>query len=307
MKVWQCDDTRPVPALREGDLLGPRPRRDQLLIEVHAAGVTPTELLWFPTTHTQSGDERADAIPCHEFSGVVIQCPDSVQLAGQTVFGMNGWFEDGACAEYCCALSTSVARKPERLSHVEAASIPIAALTAWQGLFDRADLRAGQRVLIHGGSGSVGVFAIQLARWRGAEVITTASQRNQEFLLKLGAQQVIDYHTECFEEIVREIDVVFDTVGGATLERSWQVLAPRGRVIAIAAASEGATDERVKDAFFIVEPSQKQLGEVARLIDLGHLRPIVDAVVPFAQTPTAFSGSVSPRLGYGKTVISVRP
>ena len=132
---------------------------------------------------------------------------------------MNDWYADGATAEFCITQASSIADKPKRLTHVEAASVPIGALTAWQGLFDRAKLRARERVLVHGGSGAVGLFAVQLARARGAHVIATASTHNLEFVRGLGADEVIDYRKERFEDRVGKVDVVFDTVGGETLER----------------------------------------------------------------------------------------
>jgi NADPH:quinone reductase-like Zn-dependent oxidoreductase len=143
---------------------------------------------------------------------------------------------------------------------------PIGALTAWQGLFERARLQAGERVLIHGGSGAVGVFAIQLARRTGAHVITTASSRNFDFLSQLGANEVIDYRLDRFEDRARDLDVVFDAVGGETLKRSWSLLKPQGRMVTIAADSEGTKDERIEKAFFIVEPNQKELTEISRLL-----------------------------------------
>jgi NADPH:quinone reductase-like Zn-dependent oxidoreductase len=152
-------------------------------------------------------------------------------------------------AEYCIAQPNSVAPKPRRLTHVEAASVPIGALTAWQGLFDRARLRPGEHVLVHGGAGAVGIFAIQLARFRGARITAPASARNLEFVTGLGAEQVIDYRAVRFEENISGMDVVFDTVGGETLQRSWGVLKPGGRMITIAADSETTTDNRVKQAF----------------------------------------------------------
>jgi NADPH:quinone reductase-like Zn-dependent oxidoreductase len=194
-------------------------------------------------SHTPDGGKRTGGIPGHEFSGIVEAVgpdvdPDHV---GREVFGLNDWFADGATAEYCVAQSSSIAPKPHRLSHAEAASVPIGALTAWQGLFDRAGLRAGERVLIHGGSGAVGIFAVQLARRVGASVIATASARNTEFLKQLGAERVIDYHSERFEEHVRDVDVVFDGVGGATLQRSWNVLKPAGRSGLLHRRSESTT------------------------------------------------------------------
>jgi NADPH:quinone reductase-like Zn-dependent oxidoreductase len=224
------NDSFDAPALIAGTAPVPQPGRGEMLIRVHAAGVTPTELRWYPTTHTSDGGRRTGAILGHEFSGVVEAVaadvdPDQI---GREVFGMNDWFADGATADYCASASTSVTVKPSRLSHPEAASVPIGALTAWQGLFERAKLQTGERILIHGGSGAVGVFAIQLARRARAHVITTASARNFDFLLQLGANEVIDYRNERFEDSARDVDVVFDTMGGETLRRSWGLLKPRG-------------------------------------------------------------------------------
>lgn len=200
-----------------------------------------------------------------------------------------------------------VAPRPRRLTHVEAASVPIGALTAWQGLFERAGLQAGERVLVHGAAGAVGIFAVQLARYRGAHVIATTSARNIEFVSQLGAEQVIDYRAERFDESVRDMDVVFDTVGGETLQRSWGVPAPRGRMITIAAAEEAATDDRVKQAFFIVEPNREQLARIGNLLDEGRLQPVVDAVLPLSQASTAYTGLVGQRQGRGKMVVSAFP
>jgi NADPH:quinone reductase-like Zn-dependent oxidoreductase len=193
------------------------------------------------------------------------------------------------------------------LSHAEAATVPIGALTAWQGLFKRANLRSGERILIHGGSGAVGVFAVQLARRAGAHVITTASARNFEFLRDLGAHEVIDYHTERFEDRARNLDVVFDTVGGETLARSWNLLPGGGRMVTIASDSGSATEERIKNAFFIVAPNRDQLNEIARLLDTGGLRAFVDAIVPLEKASEAYCGKTAARKGRGKAVLSIHP
>ena len=162
------------------DAVQPQPRRGELLIRVCAAGVIPTELSWYPTSHGQTGEARIGAVLGHEFSGVVAAVGEDVGSLeiGCDVFGMNDWFSDGAMADYCLAPFFAVADKPRRLSYVEAASVPISALTAWQGLFDRARLQPGERILVHGGAGAVGIFAIQLARLHGAHVIATASAPN---------------------------------------------------------------------------------------------------------------------------------
>jgi NADPH:quinone reductase-like Zn-dependent oxidoreductase len=308
MNAWQCDDLRPVPGLVQAKVETPKPQRGEVLIRVHAAGVTGTELLWEPTTRTRSGADRRHAIPGHEFSGAIAAVGVGADgIVGQEVFGMNDWYAEGATAEFCCAPPSAIAPKPARLTHVEGASVPIDALTAWQGLFDRARLKAGERVLIHGGAGAVGVFAIQLARWRGAYVLTTASGQDRDFLWRLGAQEVIDYHTERFENIASKVDVVFDAVGGSTLDRSWSVLGPGGRLVTIVSTVKSANDERTKQAFFIVEPNRQQLGEIAAMLDAGQLRPVVGTVIPFAQAAMAYAREPMPSRRPGKTVVTVIP
>src|SRR5262249_1935975 len=150
---------------------------------------------------------------------------------GDEVYGMNDWFADGATAEFCITLPRYIARKPATLSHEAAASVPIGALTAWQGLIDRAKIEHGELVLVHGGAGAVGLYAVQLAHIRGARVITTVSAQDIDFMKRLGAEEAIDYHASQFEKEVRDVDVAFDTVGGDTLERSWRVLKPGGRMV----------------------------------------------------------------------------
>jgi NADPH:quinone reductase-like Zn-dependent oxidoreductase len=308
MKVWQCDDSRPVPGLVQAEVKTPEPQRDEVLIRVHAVGVTHTELLWQPTTHTKSGENRRHAIPGHEFSGAIAAVGVGADgSVGQEVFGMNDWYAQGATAESCCAPPSAIAPKPARLTHVEAASVPIDALTAWQGLFERAQLQPGERVLIHGGAGAVGVFAIQLARWRGAHVLTTASGQDRDFLLQLGAQQVIDYHTERFEDVARDVNVVFDAVGGSTLQRSWGVLAPGGRLVTIVSTVPSADDERTKQALFFVEPNRRQLCDIAAMLDAGQLRPVVGTVLPFTQTGPAYTPERMRNRCPGKTVVTLIP
>jgi NADPH:quinone reductase-like Zn-dependent oxidoreductase len=303
----RLSDSGEPPMLVEENIPRPQPGRGELLVQIYAAGVTPTEVLWYPTTHDKNGEKRSCAVPGHEFSGVIAAVgEDTAGFAiGDEVYGMNDWFADGAMAEYCITQPTSVAPKPPRLTHVEAASVPIGGLTAWQGLFDRARLQAGERILVHGGAGAVGIFAIQLARVRGARVTATASARNLEFVTGLGAEQVIDYRAVHFEEHVSGMDVVFDSVGGETLQRSWGVLKPSGRMITIAADSETTTDNRVKQAFFIVEPNHEQLIRIGDLLESGDLHPVVDAVLPLTQASAAYTGEVREKQGRGKLVVPV--
>ncbi len=305
MKVVRLADSG-QPVLIPDEAPQPRPGRGELLIRVCAAGVIWAELSLYPTTHTKTGAARTGAIPAHEFSGVVAAVGEEVGSLelGYEVFGMNDWYAEGALAEYCLAPFSAVAPKPRSLSYTDAASVPISALTAWQGLFDRARLQPGERVLVHGGAGGVGIFAIQLARLHGAHVIATASGRNRGFVADLGAEQVIDYRTSRFEDSAQGVDVVFDTVGGETLDRSWAVLNSNGRVVTTASTAAQSADVRVQRAFFIVEPNQKQLAEVAALLDAGRLRTVVGKVIPLSQAPAAYAGSL-PRPDRGKLVVAV--
>src|SRR6185312_2212626 len=290
---------RPQPAAGAGEVL----------VEVHAAGITATELEWSSTTQTKDGKPRANAIPAHEFSGIVAACGAGVDQfrVGQAVYGMNDWYSEGALAEFCVTLPSSIASKPASLSHVEAAAVPISALTAWQGLLTHAKLQRGESVLIHGGSGGVGTFAIQIAKLHGARVIATASGDNLDVMRRLGADEVIDYKATRFEDVVSDVDVVFDTAGGDTLARSWGVLGKNGRLVTIVSGGGEHEEQRVKDAFFIVDPDQQQLAEVARLIDAGTLKVLLRVHVPLADAELAFNGKAEHQTGYGKTVVSVRP
>jgi NADPH:quinone reductase-like Zn-dependent oxidoreductase len=275
-----------------GELPQPCPGRDEVLVRVRATAVTPTEFNWFPTFKTRSGEPRPFPIVLsHEFAGVVEQVGDAVNglKVGDAVYGMNDWFANGAQAEFCVAPANSVAAAPRTLEQSRAAVVPISALTAWQGLFERCRLRAGERVLIHGGAGGVGVFAVQLAHWRGAHVIATASNRNLDFVRSLGADEVVDYQTTPFENAARDMDVVFDTVGGETLDRSWSVLRSAGRLVTIAAQSEARKEPHVREAFFIVEPNPGQLAEICRLLDSGTLRAFVEAVFRLNQACEAYA------------------
>jgi NADPH:quinone reductase-like Zn-dependent oxidoreductase len=288
------------------ELPRPEPGEGELLIRVRAAGVTHTELGWYPSNYTKDGSPRKGAVPGHEFSGVVAAVgknADGFQV-GQEVYGMNDWFADGATAEFCVAQAQSVALKPATLTHEEAATVPIGALTTWQGLLDRAKIQPGERVLVQGGGGAVGIFAVQLAHLHGAHVIATVSLKQLKLVADLGADEVIDYQTSRFEDRTQQVDVVFDGVGGETLDRSWNMLKSGGRMVTIASIDDTA-DQRVKDAFFIVEPNQQQLAKVAEMLDAGTLRTFINAVVPLEQASNAYSGTITNKRGYGKVVITV--
>jgi NADPH:quinone reductase-like Zn-dependent oxidoreductase len=273
-------------------------------VRVRAAAVTPTELLWAPTWTTRASKPRPfPIIPGHEFSGEVRALGSGVNdvAVGDAVFGMNDWFGDGAQAEFCVARSADVAPKPTSIDHVTAAVVPISTLTAWQGLVERAKLSRGERVLVHGAAGNVGLFAVQIAHAIGAHVIGTASGHNLEFVRSLGADEVIDYRARSFEDAVTVVDVVFDTVGGDTLARSWGVLRLDGTMVTTAADAEHTREQRVKDAFFIVEPNLEQLTRISRMIDAGKLQVFVGAAFPLQEASQAYA----PKPLLGKNVLVV--
>ncbi len=270
----------------------PIPSPDEVRVRVFAAGITPTELKWDETYQSPDGRPRLPSIPGHDVSGVVEALGKEVAgiSPGDAVYGLIDFPHDGSAAEFVTVRASALAPKPLSLGHVPASAVPLSALTAWQALFTHADLRAGQKVLIHGAAGGVGTFAVQLARWRGAQVVATASARDVEFLRELGVETVIDYQSARFEDVSRDLDVVLDSVGGETLARSWKVLRRGGTLVSIVAEPplEQSRAAGARGVFFIVEPSRPQLIEIGNLIDAGHVRPIVEAVFPLAKAREAF-------------------
>jgi NADPH:quinone reductase-like Zn-dependent oxidoreductase len=284
----------------------PHPGPGEVLVRVYAAGIIATELKWDETYQTTAGSPRALPIPGRDLSGVVEEVDPGVTtlVKGSQVSAMLGYGRDGAQADSTIALLGELVPKPGTLDHVQAAAVPLSALTAWQALFDHAHLVAGQSVLIHGGAGGVGVFAVQLARWAGAQVIATAAARHRDFLHELGANEVIDYTTTRFEEVVHGVDLV----GGDTLQRSWQVIKPGGVLVSVVNPPPAAVVTKghdVRFAWFMVEPDRDELIHIGALIDAGHLRPIIDTVFPLAQARQAYEQAAKghPR---GKIVLRVR-
>jgi NADPH:quinone reductase-like Zn-dependent oxidoreductase len=271
----------------------PRPSPGQVLVRVYATGIIANELKWDATYQTPAGSPRALPIPGRDLSGVVEEVSPGVTtlVKGSEVFAMLGYGRDGAEADYTLALPNELVPKPSTLDHVQAAAAPLSALTAWQALFDHAHLAKGQTVLIHGGVGGVGVFAVQLVHWAGAQAIATASASNRDLLHELGANETIDYTTTRFEKVVHDVDLVFDTVGGDTLQRSWQVIKPGGVLVSIVSPPPPAASIKghdVRFAWFVVEPNRDELIQIGTLIDAGQLRPIVDKVFPLAQARQAY-------------------
>jgi NADPH:quinone reductase-like Zn-dependent oxidoreductase len=273
----------------------PRPAAGEALVRVHAAAITRDELDW-PV-------DRLPAIPSYELSGVVEAVARGVEgvAAGEAVYALSPFDRDGAAAEYTVVPAALLAPKPATLGHVESAAIPLAGLSAWQGLFTHGRLARGERVLVHGAAGGVGGFAVQLARWRGARVIGTASG-DLDTARRLGADQVVDHTATRFEDAVGQVDLVFDTAGGERLARSPAVLRPGGRLVSI--ATEPPAPPGIHAVYFVVEPDREQLVRLARLADGGDLRPTIDQVFPLADAREAFARSLGGHRG-GKIVLRV--
>jgi NADPH:quinone reductase-like Zn-dependent oxidoreductase len=278
----------------------PRPGPGEALVRVHAAAITRNELDW-PV-------DRLPATPSYEFAGVVAAVGPGVEevAIGESVYALGDFDCDGAAADYAIVRADLLAPKPRTLEYIESAAVPLAALSAWQALFDHGNLSEGERVLIHGAAGGVGGFAVQLAHSRGAYVIGTASGGNVATARSLGADQVVDHTSTRFEDVVEEVDLVFDTVGGERLERSPAVVRRGGRLVSLAAEppQERAAARGIAALYFVVEPNREQLIEVARLVDGGGLKVTIDAVFALADARAAFERSLGEHDG-GKIVLRV--
>ena len=274
----------------------PVPSPGQALIRVHAAALTRDELEW-PV-------DRLPAIPSYELSGVVVALGpgiDGVEV-GDEVYGMTAFDRDGVAADYAAIPTELLAPKPSALSHPEAAAVPLAALSAWQGLFDHGRLAAGERVLIHGASGGVGQFATPLASRRGAHVTATSSALGAERARELGADVVIDHTAGPWDAGIEPVDLVFDTAGGERLVRSASVLREGGRLVSVAEQPPQATG--VSTVYFVVEPNRQQLVQIAELLDGGLPPPAIDSMFPLEEAASAFERSMAADKR-GKVVLEV--
>ncbi|MET1074003.1 MAG: NADP-dependent oxidoreductase [Umezawaea sp.] len=290
----------------------PTPLPTEILVRVHAAGVNPVD--W----KTRSGSGMAGVLGEPPFilgwdvSGVVEEVGFGVTTVkpGDEVYGMP-WFPRAASAyaEYVTAPSRHFALKPAGISHVEAAALPLAVLTAWQALVDTAHVEAGHRVLVHAAAGGVGHLAVQIAKAKGAHVIGTASAGKHEFLRSIGVDEVVDYTTTRFEDVVSGVDVVIDLVGGENAVRSVKTLRPGGILVAIPSGlqegvAEAAEAAGVRSTPFLVEPDHAALAEIAALVDSGKIRVAIEAVLPLADAGKAHELGEAGR-STGKIVLSV--
>jgi NADPH:quinone reductase-like Zn-dependent oxidoreductase len=281
----------------------PHAAENDVVLRVHAAGFTPGELSWPGTWSDRAGRDRTPSVPGHEVSGVVAELGFGTTglTVGQRVFGLTDWTRNGALAEYVAVEARNLAPLPAGVDHTVAAASAISGLTAWQGLLDHARLAAGQTVLVHGAAGSVGSFAVQLARDLGCRVIGTGRAGQRDRVLALGAEAFVDLQAERLED-VGEVDAVLDPIGGDVLERSTALVRAGGTVVAIAGPPT-TRPENGRAVFFVVEADRRQLTELALRLRDGRLTANVAAVRPLTEAPAAF-GPDAPRVP-GKTIVQV--
>ena len=267
----------------------PEPKEDEVLVRVIASGVNPADPLTLSGKYAREFGTHLPLIPGYDIAGVVEKTGAKVTnlKAGDAVYGYPTF--GGGWADYIAVKQWEVAAKPKTLNFAEAAAVPMGALTAWQALVDTAQLHPGQTILVHGGSGGVGSFAVQIAKARGARVIATASTANQDLLKQLGADVAIDYTKTRFEEVAKDVDAVLDPVGKETLARSYGVVKKGGIVMSLVARPDPAECAKrgIRAAAISVHPDAEDLTEIARLIDTGKIKPVVTEVLPLSEAIAA--------------------
>ena len=308
MKAIRMHEFGGPEVLKLEDAPRPEPADDEVLVKVYAAGINPVD--WkiregqrkekFPTTFPLT--------PGWDVSGEIEKVGHNVKnfRKGDEVYGRPDPTKNGAYAEYLVVKADQMSFKPKTIDHEKAAGVPLAGLTAWQGLFDYGELEAGQKVLIHGASGGVGTFAVQFAKWKGAYVIGTASEENSDFLKQLGADEVIDYKKEKFDAKLNNIDLVFDTIGGETQRRSIKVLKNGGRLVTTLKPEndEAAKVKNIQVEGFTAQSYPKELEEIAQLIDAGKVKPVIAKIMPLEEAAKAQELSESGHIR-GKIVLKV--
>ena len=298
----------PPSVIEIDDVPRPSPGPGQLLVRVEAAGVGNWDALF------RKGESKLEPLPIilgSDISGTVEAVGPEVSgfKAGDEVYGSTNPQFSGGQAEYAVPLASMVAPKPKTLNFIEAASVPVVAVTAWQMLFEYADSTARQTVLIHGAAGSVGAYAVQLARQAGLHIVATAGTADLDYVRGLGAEKVFDYRKERFEESLSGVDIVLDTIGGATQQKSARVLKRGGILVSIVSAVPEATQKQygIRAAYFYAEVTTARLNKITELIDGGKLSTDVGTVLPLEQAQAAHEMLAGAPHKRGKIVLNVRP
>jgi NADPH:quinone reductase-like Zn-dependent oxidoreductase len=275
--------------LKYEDAPRPEPKENEALVRVIAAGVNPVDALIRSGKYAKFFGTTLPLIPGYDIAGIVEKTGVKITKlkAGDSIYAYVLW--GGGYAEYAVATEGEATAKPKSLNYIEAAAVPLAALTAWQALIDTAKLSAGQTVLIHGGSGGVGSMAIQIAKARGAKVIATASTANQELLKELGANETVDYTKTKFEDVAKDVDVVLDSVGKDTLARSYGVVRKGGIIATLVAEPDQAELDKhgIRGAAISVKPNASELAEITKLIEEKKIKPVVSQVLPLTEAVKA--------------------
>ncbi|MCP3724272.1 NADP-dependent oxidoreductase [Paraburkholderia sp. CNPSo 3272] len=333
MKAFVVDRYGRKNGIRAGKMPVPELREDDVLIQIHAAGVNPLDSKIRDGEFKLILPYRLPLILGNDLAGTIVRVGSRVRRLkpGDEVYARPPKDRIGTFAEFIAITEDAVAIKPNVLSMEEAASIPLAGLTAWQALVERAQLKPGQKVLIHAGSGGVGTFAIQLAKHLGATVVTTASAANAGLMKQLGADIVIDYRKDDFAAVLKDCDVVLDTQGGKTLEKSLQVLKPGGKLIGIAGPPDPEFGRQIGAAWFLraamrllsyrirkaarrrhvgysflfMRADGDQLTEITKLVDAAAIKPVIDRIFPFESTREALAYVETGR-AKGKVVIKIK-
>jgi NADPH:quinone reductase-like Zn-dependent oxidoreductase len=287
MMAWRVHEFGQPDVMKFDRIFRPHPSPGEVLVKVKAAGVGPWDG-WIRAGKSALPQPLPLTLGS-DLSGEVVAVESGDLRVGDQVYGVTNPQFIGAYAEYALASAAMVSRKPTSLTHIEAASVPVIAVTAWQALFDQAQLKPGQTVVIHGAAGNVGAYAVQLARRADVRITAIAATDDVLFLRNLGANTVIDYKTQRFEEEVRDVDAVIDLVGGETQKRSFQVLSRGGKLISAVSPPDQhlAQSHGVEAAFFLVNVTSQHLAEIAGLIDGGKLRTRMGAVLPLADAREA--------------------
>ncbi|MEO8414067.1 MAG: NADP-dependent oxidoreductase [Ginsengibacter sp.] len=291
MKAIQIHEFGGPEVLKYEDAPVPIPAPDELLIKVHASGVNPIDWKIRKGPRNEKFPVKFPLIPGWDVSGEIEEVGSDIVnfRKGDEVYSRPDPTRNGCYAEYVVVKANLVGLKPKSIDHEHAAAVPLAGLTAWQALFDHGHLATGQKVLIHAASGGVGSYAVQFAKWKGAYVIGTASERNIDFVKQLGADEVIDYKKEKFEDKVKDVDLVIDLIGGYTQKNSLRVIKNGGRLITTVKPDnqEAAKEKNIHVEGFMAMSDPEELEQIAALIDGGKIKPVVSVILPLEKAAEA--------------------